>query len=50
MPVMLGVLCGSTVGARLLSRLPVTVLRRVFAIVVAVIGFQMMVEGIRGHH
>src|SRR3954454_790386 len=50
MPVMLGVLCGSTVGARFLSRLPVTVLRRVFAIVVAVIGFQMMVEGIRGHH
>ena len=27
MPVMLGVLCGSTVGARFLSRLPVTVLR-----------------------
>lgn len=50
MPVMLGVLCGSTIGARFLSRLPVAVLRRVFAIVVAVIGFQMMVEGIRGYH
>ena len=49
MPVMLGVLCGSTVGARFLSRLPVAILRRVFAIVVAIIGFQMMVEGIRGH-
>jgi uncharacterized protein len=49
MPVMLGVLCGSTVGARLLPRLPVAVLRRAFAIVVAVIGLQMMWEGIRGH-
>ncbi|MBV8706823.1 MAG: sulfite exporter TauE/SafE family protein [Acidobacteriaceae bacterium] len=50
MPVMLGVLCGSTVGARFLPRLPVTVLRRIFAVVVAIIGFQMMFEGIRGHH
>jgi uncharacterized membrane protein YfcA len=50
MPVMLGVLCGSTMGARLLPRLPVPLLRRVFAVVVAVIGFQMMFEGIRGHH
>ena len=50
MPVMLGVLCGSTVGARFLSRLPVPLLRRVFAVVVAVIGLQMIFEGIRGHH
>lgn len=49
MPVMLGVLCGSTVGARFLFRLPVILLRRVFAVVVAVIGLQMMFEGIRGH-
>ncbi len=40
MPVMLGVLCGSTMGARFLSRLPVPALRRIFAVVVAVIGFQ----------
>ena len=50
MPVMLGVLCGSTVGARLLPHLPVTILRRVFAVVVAVIGLEMMFEGIRGQH
>jgi uncharacterized membrane protein YfcA len=50
MPVMLGVLCGSTVGARFLPHLPVPLLRRMFAIVVAVIGLQMIVEGIRGHH
>ena len=50
MPVMLGVLCGSTIGARFLPHLPVPFLRRVFAVVVAVIGFQMMLEGIRGHH
>jgi uncharacterized protein len=50
MPVMLGVLCGSTMGARFLSRLPVPLLRRLFAVVVAVIGLQMMIEGIRGLH
>ena len=49
MPVVLGVLCGSTVGARFLERLPVLLLRRVFATLVAVIGIQMVVGGIRGH-
>lgn len=48
MPVMVGVLCGSTIGARFLSKLPVTVLRRIFAIVVAIIGIQMIVSGFRG--
>ena len=48
LPVMLGVLAGSMVGARLLPRLPVKTLRRIFAIVVAVIGTQMIVEGLRG--
>ncbi|HEY3455152.1 MAG TPA: sulfite exporter TauE/SafE family protein [Bryobacteraceae bacterium] len=48
MPVMLGVLAGSLLGARLLSRLPVTLLRRIFAVVVGVMAIQMIVEGIRG--
>jgi uncharacterized membrane protein YfcA len=48
LPVMLGVLCGSMTGARLLPILPVRTLRRLFAIVVAVIAVQMIVEGIRG--
>ena len=47
MPVMLGVLAGSLLGARLLSRLPVVLLRRVFAIVVGVMAIQMIVQGIR---
>jgi uncharacterized protein len=47
MPVMLGVLAGSLLGARLLSRLPVLLLRRVFAIVVGVMAIQMIVQGIR---
>jgi len=46
-PVMMGVLAGSMLGARLLPRLPVKVLRRIFAIVVALIAFQMMVKGIQ---
>jgi uncharacterized membrane protein YfcA len=48
LPVMLGVLCGAMVGARLLPRLPVRNLRRLFAVVVAVVAVQMIVEGIRG--
>lgn len=48
LPVMLGVLAGSMVGARLLSRLPVRFLRRMFAIIVAVIAIQMIIEGVRG--
>jgi len=48
LPVMMGVLGGSMVGARLLPRLPVRFLRRMFAAVVAVIAVQMIVQGIRG--
>jgi uncharacterized membrane protein YfcA len=48
MPVMLGVLAGSTVGARFLPILPVTVLRRVFAIVVGAMAIQMIWSG--WHH
>jgi uncharacterized protein len=47
MPVMLGVLAGSLLGARLLSRLPVVLLRRVFAVVVGVMAIQMIMQGIR---
>lgn len=49
MPVMLGVLGGSLVGARFLARLPVSFLRRMFAIVVAAIGIQMLINAFRGH-
>ncbi|QNI38290.1 sulfite exporter TauE/SafE family protein [Edaphobacter albus] len=48
LPVMFGVLSGAMVGARLLPRLPVPVLRRIFAVIVAVIAVQMIIEGIRG--
>lgn len=48
LPVMLGVLVGSTVGARLLPKLPVKLLRRLFAVAVAIIAVQMIVHGLRG--
>jgi len=48
MPVMLGVLFGSMIGARFLARLPVPLLRKVFAIIVGLIAIEMMVSGIRG--
>lgn len=47
-PVMLGVLSGSTLGAFLLPRLPVRQLRLGFAIVVAIVAVQMIIEGLRG--
>ena len=46
MPVMLGVLAGSMTGARLLPRLSVPLLRRVFAVVVGVIAVQMIINGL----
>ena len=48
MPVMLGVLAGSIAGARLLPRLKVRTLRRVFAVVVAVMAVQMIIKGVQG--
>src|SRR5206468_914984 len=45
MPVTLGVLAGSTIGARFLPVLPVPILRRVFAIVVGVMAIQMIWNG-----
>jgi uncharacterized protein len=48
MPVILGVLAGSMLGARLLAKLGVPLLRKGFAIVVGLVAVQMMVSGIRG--
>jgi hypothetical protein len=48
MPVMLGVLAGSLFGARFLPRLPVPLLRRVFAIIVGLIALQMILSGALG--
>ncbi len=48
MPVMLGVLSGSIIGARYLARLPVPLLRKVFAIVVSLIAIEMIVNGAMG--
>lgn len=47
-PVMLGVLAGSLIGARFLTRLPVLLLRRGFAIVVGVIALEMIYNGVKG--
>ena len=48
MPVMLGVLGGSLLGARLLSGANVRVLRRVFAVVIAVMAIEMVYSGVTG--
>jgi uncharacterized protein len=48
MPVMLGVLAGSIIGARYLARLSVPLLRRVFAIVVGLMAIEMILNGVTG--
>jgi uncharacterized membrane protein YfcA len=46
MPVMLGVLAGSVLGARVLVRAPTRVLRLVFRVVVVLLGLEMIYNGI----
>jgi uncharacterized membrane protein YfcA len=48
MPVMLGVLAGSLVGARVLVAANVRVLRRVFSVVILALALQMIYKGIWG--
>jgi uncharacterized membrane protein YfcA len=47
-PVMLGVLAGSLAGARLLVRLRVPILRVIFAVVIVVLGVEMIYSGATG--
>ncbi len=48
MPVMLGVLAGSLLGAKLLVKARVATLRMVFAVVIAVLGVEMIYNSIAG--
>ena len=47
-PVMLGVLAGSIVGARLLVRIRVPILRVIFAVVIVALGVEMIYSGATG--
>ena len=48
MPVMLGVLPGALLGTRFLARGQTRVLRAIFAVVVAVLGVEMIYNGLAG--
>jgi uncharacterized membrane protein YfcA len=48
MPVILGVLLGSLLGARWLSGAPVKILRLLFAVVVGVLAIEMIYGGVTG--
>lgn len=48
MPVMLGVLAGSMLGSRVLGRTKTSSLRMVFAVVIVVLGLEMLYKGITG--
>jgi hypothetical protein len=48
LPVMLGVLAGSLVGSRILTKARTGALRVIFAIVIALVGMEMMYKGLSG--
>lgn len=48
MPVMLGVLLGSLIGTRILVRARVTTLKNLFALVIVLLGCEMLYSGITG--
>jgi uncharacterized membrane protein YfcA len=48
MPVMLGVLCGALLGTHLLVRTKVTTLKSLFALVIVVLGCEMIYSGLTG--
>ena len=48
MPVVLGVLAGSLLGARLLPGAPTIALRRVFALVVGALAIEMIYSAVTG--
>jgi len=48
MPVMLGVLAGSMIGARVLVKAKVKALRYLFAIVIVALGIEMIFNGVTG--
>ena len=47
-PVILGVLAGAFVGTRVLVRLTNQTVRRFFLVVLAILGIEMIVRGLRG--
>jgi hypothetical protein len=49
MPVMLGVLVGALVGARILPEAKVKTLRIVFGVAIAAVAIEMIVKGVRGN-
>jgi uncharacterized protein len=49
MPVMLGVLAGALLGARILPEAKVRTLRIVFSTAIAAVAIEMIVQGVRGH-
>jgi uncharacterized membrane protein YfcA len=49
MPVMLGVLAGALMGARILPHAKVRTLRLVFSVVIGALAVEMMVKGFGGH-
>jgi uncharacterized protein len=48
MPVVLGVLVGSTLGTRVLARTPSAPLRALFAVVIGLLAVEMILSGIKG--
>ena len=49
MPVMLGVLCGSLLGARILVKAHTRSIRIVFSLVIVALAIEMILNSLKGH-
>ena len=45
-PMALGIICGSWVGARLMPRMPATIIRKIFVVVLIIVAIQMISKGL----
>ncbi len=48
-PVSIGILVGSWFGARLMPKMPATLIRRIFVVVLVIVSVQMILKGMRGN-
>ena len=46
-PVAVGILIGSLIGARAMTRMPAAVIRKIFVLVLAIVSYQMIRQGLR---
>jgi uncharacterized membrane protein YfcA len=46
-PVAIGIICGSFIGAKVMTRMPAAQIRKIFVVVLVVVSVQMIVKGFK---